>query len=196
MSIPVKHINNVFYPSLLIGLGLGMLASCRMNTQQGYRQIAEALKRDTALLSDKVNESNFFVTATEISLEAITYGQLAQMNGLMEVRQLGKMMEEEHYKILGELTAMAKIKLITIPGVPGSESKLTPSNLAALKNELFDAAYCQRQTAELEKAIGEYESAVQNTDDLEIKAWSSRTLNQLHTEWEYLMECKLKFDRI
>src|SRR5438105_3343278 len=72
----------------------------------------------------ELDDAQFLKDAAEINLEEIQLGQLAQKNAVRDdVKELGKMMEEEHTKLFSELKELASKKAMTIPNAINEDGK-------------------------------------------------------------------------
>jgi putative membrane protein len=151
--------------------------------------------QEQELQYDKAND-RFLVYAAEVSHEFILLGELARRNGMNEVKELGKLMEEGHRKILSELTVLARKQLVTIPLEPSYESRVIYDQMNLLKNELFDAAFCIKQSNILDLLIRKYETIELESGDMDLRNWAYDQLHPLRTQYIHLMGCKQKFEKI
>ena len=78
-------------------------------------EVAEDQNKPNSDLT-KESDERFLVRATEINMEEIELGKLAQQKGThADVKALGKMMEDGHTKALNDLKTLAASKSIAVP---------------------------------------------------------------------------------
>ena len=130
--------------------------------------------------SDKQNDAQFIVKASEISLMEIKLGKLAQQIGSSKtIRDLGKMMETEHTKSLVEVTEIAKTKMITIPTTPSFDAEDAYKTLNTKSSTDFDKAYSDMMVNGHQEAIALFEKTCNDSDDTDIRDWTTKTLPTL-----------------
>ncbi|HEV8513777.1 MAG TPA: DUF4142 domain-containing protein [Cyclobacteriaceae bacterium] len=142
-------------------------------------------------------DAEFLSRASEINMEEISLGQLAQKRSTMaDVKDLGKMMEEVHTKSMKDLTALAKAKMITIPKVETYKAQKVYGNLNSKTDADFDKAYCDAMIMGHKHAITLFEKASQESDDADIKKWATETLPVLRTHLEHSISCLEKCEKV
>lgn len=107
--------STVLQLTLIIALIIAV-SSCMNNDTEDTKEVAE--NQNDAKIDNSKNEKDaqFLVNAAEINFEEISLGQLAQQkSNISHVKELGKMMEDEHTKSLADLMTLAKIKNISLP---------------------------------------------------------------------------------
>jgi putative membrane protein len=131
------------------------------------------------------------VNAAEISLEEIQLGILAQKNCLTnDVRQVGKMMENDHTKSLVELQQLATQKSISIPTVQSDKAFDVYKELSNKTGNKFDNEYCAIMLKGHKKAIVLFEKAVSDTADDDIRNWATKMLTVLRLHLDYIINCQ------
>lgn len=183
-----------FLTALLIALLTVTLVSCGNKVEPVKDTEVIADENNVAKYSEsKEPDAEFVVNATIINLKEIKLGQLAQSNyALIDVSNLGKMMEKEHSETLNEIEILASKKQITIP------KSLTGNNLAdyeKLKNMVgakFDKAYCNMMVKGHQDAIEIFTDASINSTDNDIKAWANSKLPALKNHLEHSLACQAK----
>jgi len=141
--------------------------------------------------ADEKKDEQFLVDAAQINLEEIKLGQLAQQNSTMpEVREMGKMMEIDHTKCLSDLKALADKKSILIPTSTTKESEEIYEKLVNLSGAEFDKKYCAMMVDGHKNAISEFEKAVVDSNDPDIRAWASETLPALRKHLDHVLNCQ------
>ncbi len=179
-----------------------ILSSCSENKSMDSKDVAEneninklAADSQTIVVIDNDNATKFFMRAAEIQLEEISLGKLAQQKGTStDVKELGKMMENEHAKSLSELQTLAQSKSVAIPASPTDDSKGAYQKLRDKTGNDFDKAYSEMTVNHHEDAIELFEKVSKDSDDSEIRAWASEKLPGLRTHLEHAKACKEKGD--
>jgi len=142
-------------------------------------------------------DAKFLASAAEINLEEIQLGQLAQKKStMMDVQELGKMMETEHSKSLSDLTALAKKKGISLPQSVNSQAKEEYKELNGKSEKKFNDEYCELMVKGHKQAIALFETASKDSKDSEIKAWAAATLPALRMHLEHAKMCKVKCEKM
>lgn len=141
--------------------------------------------------SGKQADAAFLMKAAEINLEEIKLGQLAQQKGTMpHVKELGKMMVDEHTKAMKELTALAKTKMITIPMEPAATAMDAYNNMKAKPGKEFDKAYSDMMVMGHKDAIALFEKNSTDAKDADVKGWALKMLPALRTHLDHSMMCQ------
>lgn len=130
--------------------------------------------------SEKTTDVLFLIKATEISLEEIKLGKLAQQIGSTKsVRDIGKMMESEHTKSLAEVTELAKSKNVTIPTSPSFDSEDAYNKLNVKSSVDFDKTFTEMMVNGHQDAIALFETTCNESQDTDIREWATKTLPNL-----------------
>lgn len=201
MKIPIK-LNSVLVLSIILAGPLMLGTSCSENKATDSRDVAEQQNIDrvtsndtTIVVIENDNDAKFLMDAAEMQLEEISLGKLAQVKGSSpHVKELGKMMEEEHTKTLEELKALAQSKLVSIPTTITEDSKDTREKLEGKTGNEFDEAYSDLMVQKHEDAIDKFENAASDSEDPEIRAWASEKLPGLKNHLRHAEDAKEKSD--
>jgi len=166
-------------------------SSCKNKTPDAETQ---AMKSNEANFDNKLQEKDaeFMVKAAEINLEDIILGKLAQQKGgSSHLVALGKMMQENHQKSIDELTALAKIKMITVPTSPTNDINEAYSKLdKKTSGKEFDKTYADMMVEGHEEAIRLFEMASTDCQDADIKSWATSKLPELRVHLDHSIQCK------
>jgi putative membrane protein len=168
----------------------------------------ENVKKETDDSKDKAEEHNdakfdkteekdaqFLVDATEIAMMEIQMSELAENQGSAEdIKELGKMIKEDHSKSLKEIQKTASAKMITIPNEITAKGKESYDKLLHKTGSDFDKAYCDEMVENHKSAIEKYEKAASNLKDSEIKNWANTQLATLRSHLDKSMDCRDKYD--
>ncbi len=186
--------------SILI-MGTMLLAtSCSENRTVDSKEAAQQdnlgrLTTDdrTMVVVDNDNDANFLMEAAEMQLEKINLGKLAQQRGGSDhVKELGKMMEDDHTKFFGELKTLAKSKSISIPMTATDDSNKAYKDLEGKAGNDFGKAYSSLMVEHHEDAIELFEKASNDSKDMEIRTWATQKLPGLRMHLQHAEECKEK----
>ena len=150
-------------------------------------------KRNAASVdsANKVKDAKFLVNAAEIDLEEISLGKLAQQNSSMaDVKEMGKMMEDDHRNSLNNLTALAGKESIIIPSSLNDNAQADEKKLNAISGADFDKEYCDMMVSGHKDAIAMFEKAEKETQDSDIKKFTINTLPSLHSHLDHATTCQ------
>ncbi|WP_309640851.1 DUF4142 domain-containing protein [Flavobacterium sp.] len=158
-----------------------MMFSCNNSKKEEVQQPSVTEQNETKIDdTSKETDAQFLVKATEISLEEIKLGKLAQQIGSTKtVRDLGKMMETEHAKSLAEVTELAKTKMVTIPTAPPFDAEDAYNKLSAKSSVDFDKAYSDMMVNGHQETILLFEKTCNESQDTDIREWATKMLPAL-----------------
>ena len=174
------------------------VASCKNNQEsEDPKEVSEEHNEAKFDNNKQENNAQFLVDATELNMEGIQLGQLAQQKGTnVHVKELGKMMEDAHIKLQKDLTLLSKSKMITIPSAPTDDVKDNYTKLNEKSGKDFDKAYADLMVNKHKDAIQDFEEAATETKDAEIKNWATATLAELRNHLDHSIECQKKCEKI
>jgi len=142
---------------------------------------------------EKENDKQFLINATEIALEEIKLGQLAQyISQKQEVKALGKMMEKIHCQSLKNLIVIAKKKSIDIPTALSTRAIEKYKKLSRQSKNDFDLIFCNTTVMNNEDAIASFEKVSIESNDLDMIQWATITLPALRNNLNQAITCKRK----
>lgn len=190
----ITHLKTTLLQATFIAATLLGTSSCNNNEKpEDTKEVAEEHNEGKFDNLNNDKDAQFLVNAAEINLEEIQLGQLAQQNGKRnDVKELGKMMEKAHTKSMSELTALANAKLITIPTSVTDDAKDAYKKLSSKSGIDFDKKYCDMMVSGHKDAITMFEKASKESNDAEIKAWSTASLTSLRTHLDHAITCQKK----
>jgi putative membrane protein len=141
--------------------------------------------------TNKAKDTKFIVSVAEIDMEEISLGKLAQQNSSMtDVKEMGKMMEDDHRNSLNTLTALAGKESIIIPSALNDNAQADEKKLNAVSGADFDKEYCDMMVSGHKDAITMFEKASTETKDSNIKQFAVATLPALHSHLNHAMTCQ------
>lgn len=144
-------------------------------------------KTVVAMPVDKM-DADFAVEAANGGMMEVELGNYAVQNALSQrVKDFGAMMVRDHTKGNDQLKQLAGARNITLPQVTGADEKKTMDDLMKKKGKDFDKAYMDMMIDDHKKDIHEFEKAVKDCKDSEIKDFATKTLPVLQM---HLDSCK------
>ncbi len=197
-----------FKPILAFSFGLAgtfiFLTACSDNKSGDTREITEngnlnnqANGDDTILVVKNDPDNKFLMEAAEMQLEEISLGQLAQQKGTSDhVKDLGKMMEENHTKSLSELRSLAQNSSIAIPTEVNNNARGNYDDLNEKSGVEFGKSYSELMVEHHEDAIDLFEDASEDAEDMEIRNWATNQLVSLRAHLGHAEACKLACEKM
>lgn len=193
----MKNLNTAFYQATLIIAVIIGASSCVNNDSKDTKDIAEEHNEAKFDKNSSEKDAQFLVNAAEINMEGVSLGQLAQQKGNMnQVKELGKMMEDSHTKLLADLTALAKTKNVSLPTLQTENGKEAYKNLSDKSDNNFDKSYADLMVNQHKDAIALFEEAAENSTDIDIKAWATATLPTLRIHLDHSIMCQKECEKM
>jgi putative membrane protein len=191
----MNHIKTALLQVSLITAALVAATSCS-NTQKPSDDAGKtgSSNSDTIKMG---KDAQFVITVAGINLEEIKLGQLAQQkSSITDVKELGKMMVDEHTKAQSDLTILAVKESITLPTTLDSNAQNAYKKLNDLSGSDFDKQYCDMMVNGHKDAIALFENESANASDTAIKQMAVATLPTLHKHLDHAMMCKKEYDKM
>lgn len=186
IKIKTRLLHATFIMALLL-----VAFSCTNNRPADSKDLANESNKEKFETSQQVNDAQFLVDAAEFNLENITLGRLAQQKGsTVEVKELGKMMQDKHQKSLDDLTALAKTKMVIIPTLITDKSNDRYISLNDKWGKDFDKSYSELMVSRHKDLIGIYEDATTGVVDADIRNWAVASLPGLRSYLDHSIACK------
>jgi putative membrane protein len=185
----ITKVKMILLPAAFIIATLIGIVSCN-NTQKSGDTSAnvDLTKSDTA---KNRNGAEFLIRVAGINLEEIKLGQLAQQKGtITDIKDMGKMMEDDHTKAQNDLTALALKKSITIPTTLDSSAQSDYQILNGLSGNDFDKKYSGMMVNGHTVAIDLFEKESTDTGDTDIRQMAIATLPTLRNHLEHALACQ------
>lgn len=143
------------------------------------------------------NDAPFLIKAAEINLEEIRLGQLAQQKGTQtDIKELGKMMEDDHTKAFNDLTALALKKSIPLRTSLDSNAKNDYEKLNNAAGSDFDKQYCDMMVSGHKDAIALFEKESTDATDADVRQMAIATLPTLHKHLDHATMCQQKLGKM
>ena len=141
----------------------------------------------------KANEARFLVDVSEINQIEIKLGVLAQKKGISkDVKNLGKMMESLHVSCNEELIELASKEAINLPKSLTDNSIEVINKLSNLSDSFFDKEYCDLMVNGYKAAIAEFDNEIKDSNDTEIKQFTTTTVLVMKSHLLYAIACQNK----
>ncbi len=181
--------------TLIIAVIVGT-TSCMNSKPEDTKEVAE--EKNEQKFDNKITEKDaqFLVNAAEMNMEGVSLGQLAQLKGgYSHVKDLGKMMEDQHTISLNELIELAQTKNVSLPTLQTEKGKETYTQLSDASAKKFDKMYADLMVNEHKDAIALFEKAAENSSDSDIKAWANATIPVLRTHLDQSLMCQKQCEK-
>ena len=191
------HFSTTLFQAIFI-LATLIMTSCS-DKQKSDDSAKVAASENNAKFDNKKLEKDaqFLVDATEINLEDIQLGQLAQeKSSNADVKELAKMMETAHSNSLKSVTALAKKKLVTIPDSVNAAAQDAYTQLNGKSGSDFNKTYCTMMVDGHKKAIATFEKESTESRDMDIKDWSTAMLPDLRKHLDHVFACQKKCEKM
>jgi len=108
-----------------------------------------------------------------------------------QVKEVAKMLEDDHSKLLTELQAFAGTKAITVPTEPEDDAKKKIEDLTKEEDiKDFNKEWCKEMADKHEKTIEKFEDRAEKTADADLKIWINQTLPHLRTHLDKVKACE------
>ena len=116
------------------------------------------------------------IKAANTFMAEIEAGKLAVQRGAdKRIKNFGAMMVKDHLKANAKLTALAKLKKITLPDSVGGTERGSINSLRTKTGKAFDKAYINYATAAHTNAIGLFDDAAKHRFDPDIRKFADKT---------------------
>jgi putative membrane protein len=170
-------------------LFLAVFAACETNTtKDDSKDIAEDHNEAKYNESSKEDDAQFLVNAAEFNMIQAKIGILAQANTKnTDVISLATMMQETHRSSMDKLSALAQSKQITLPATESDNTLKVNEDMKSKNGASFDKAYADFVVNGHKQAIESFEKTINETSDVEIKAWAEATIVDLRAHLDQAM---------
>ena len=180
-------LNNLAIALLVAG---SLMASCGDETPKAEesKEVAED-KNDAKFKTDSSEDkASFVVDAVGGNIGEIKLAKLAeQKSSSKEIKDIAKMLVDDHTAALDGLKTLATNKGISIPTDEPEKIKETITDLSDDKPADFDQNWTKALMDKHEKTINDYEKELGQTKDEDIKAWINTVLPKIRTHHDKLM---------
>ncbi len=135
-------------------------------------------------------ETNFINKTVEANYAELGMAKLASEKATgTEVKQIAKMLEDDHTVALNGLQQIAIARSITVPAGETEEAKQDIASLSEKKGKDFDKTWCKEMIGKHEKSIKNLEEMEGQATDPQLKTWIAETLPKIRIHRDKLVEC-------
>jgi putative membrane protein len=115
----------------------------------------------------KNSDQRFMTEAIQGDLSEVKMGKLAQQKGQADnVKQFGKLLEQDHSEHLQKAQQIADKDGLKAPTEPNSKQQRTYEKLSSLSGSKFDTAFARDMVSDHEKDISKYQKEANSKSDL------------------------------
>ena len=126
------------------------------------------------------NTSQFMVSAANGNMTEVNAGKLAEQKAQnSRVKNFGSMMVKDHTAANDELKSLASQKNVTLPNSMGNDQQDAINDLNKETGKKFDKDFIDMMVRDHKKVIDDFQTADNNTNDADVKAWIEKTLPTL-----------------
>lgn len=142
-------------------------------------------------------DRDFITDVIEGNMAEIRLAQLAQQKASSaEVKQISKMLENDHTAVLSQLKDLGTRKGVTLPTEENKNGKDMYEDLNKKSGRDFDKEYCEEMVEMHEKGIKKFESKADDGNaDADLKKWASEVVTKLRMHHDQLVACQNKLKK-
>ncbi len=150
-------------------------------------EVAKDANDETLETRKDEKDAEFIVDAVAGNYAEIKMAQMALNTSMSaEVKDIARMLETDHTKVLTELKGYANKNGISIPMEESEDAKGKIKDLSEIDVKDFDKKWCSLMVDKHEKSISNFEDRWNKTEDPELKDWINKTLPALKSHLEML----------
>ena len=152
-------------------------------------------KMDTGMTKPAMINNDFVTTVANVGMMEVELGKVAQTNAASkDVKDFGKMMEDDHTAAGNELKDIATAENISFPAGMNEEHTMHVTNLSAKKGAEFDKAYMDMMVEGHTSTIDAFKKAIASNENQKVKDFAAKTLPTLqkHLDKAKAIKSKLK----
>lgn len=170
-------------------LASSLIVACQDETKpEESKEVAKEQNEDKFKTDSSEDKANFVVNAVSGNIAEVKLAQLAtEKSNDKEIKEIAKMLEADHSAALSDLQSLASTKAISIPTDEPDKTKDLIKDLSDDKPADFDKAWVKELMDKHEKTINDYEKALNDLKDEDIKAWINKVLPKIRTHHDKLM---------
>ena len=134
-------------------------------------------------------DADFIANAVAANYDEIKFARLAlSKSSNPQVKHIATLLERDHSKVLAGLICFAHKRGIVIPAEESHDAKIKISSLKDRHHTEFDRRWCLELLDKHEMTVKQFEYMWEKTEDIELRAWIRKSLPELMTHLEHLME--------
>ena len=197
MKNPTRFSKALLHASLIITLFIGTTSLAHSQTTPVTKKEAKQENDGKYNHTHAEKDANFLVKAAGLHLDEIRLAQLAQENSSqLDIKELGRMIEQAHRNSLNELNALALRESVTLPNVPTEGSTEIYKSLKTKTGNNFDKDFCSQVANDHKAAIEAFEEIATECSEVHIKEWATATLATLRTHLDMATTCEKKYTKM
>ena len=155
------------------------------------RNEAAAESNTDKFAGKKQKDADFVYEVVASNYGEIKLAELAnQKSRTSEVKKVAEKLLTDHTSSLNELKTLAQAKAISVPVEEADASKRNLENIAEESGHEFDVKWCKEMMELHEQNIEKFEKRMDETEDVELKAFISKTLPVLKEHHQSLEACE------
>lgn len=169
-----------------------IMISCNSEEKKTDSPAAAEAQNDKKFDSTDMNkDADFAVFAADGGMAEVELGRMAVQKGSSQaVKDLGKMIADDHSKANDELKALAAQNNITLPAAVSDDHRKKSEELSAKKGADFDKAYLDAMQDGHEKTISKFETESGSGNNMALKQWATDKLPTLRHHLEMIKQIK------
>lgn len=170
-------------------LASSLIVACQDETKpEESKDVAKEHNEEKFKTDSSEDKAAFVVNAVSGNIAEVKLAQLAiEKSTDNEIKEIAKMLEADHSAALSDLQSLASTKAISIPTDEPDKTKELIKDLSDDKPADFDKAWVKALMDKHEKTIGDYEKALNDLKDEDIKTWINKVLPKVRTHLDKLM---------
>lgn len=189
-----KHVSKWSIALMLAG---SLIVACQDESKpEESKEVAKEQNEKKFDADSSQEKSAFAVEAASGNLAEIKLAQLAiQKSSNKEIKDIATMLEADHTAALGDLKSIASVKGITLPTDEPDKTKELITDLSDDKPADFDKNWVKALMDKHEKTISDYEKALNDLKDEDLKAWITKVLPSIRSHHDKLMAINSKLKK-
>lgn len=183
---------NFFKTLTVVALMFTLTVACenKRQEQEDSTEVAKDANDEVIEDRDAEKDADFIVNTLSSNYAEVKLAQLAQNRSQdPQIKDLAKMLETDHNRVISELKTYADKNGIAIPSEESNEDKDDINDLASENDtNKFDEKWCNELKDRHEKSINKFEARLNKSEDMELKNWVNATLPALRNHLEMLKQ--------
>ena len=170
-------------------LASSLIVACQDETKpEESKEVAKDQNEEKFRTDSSEDKANFVVNAVSGNIAEVKLAQLAtEKSNDNEIKEIAKMLESDHSAALSDLPSLASTKANSNPTDEPDKTKELIKDLSDDQPADFNKAWVKELMDKHEKTINDYEKALNDLKDDDIKAWINKVLPKIRTHHDRLM---------
>lgn len=165
----------IMFNAAVFAAAMFLATSCTPKAEnEDSKEVAEEQNEAKFEDSDIEGDTEFAVKAADAGMLEVQLGELAQQKGVSkEVKDLGKMMVDDHSKANEELKALAQTKNISLPTSLSEKCQKKYNELAEKSGKDFDDAFTDHMVKDHKDDLDLFKKQAEKGDDPDLSQWAA-----------------------